>query len=194
MYLSKQADIKEIDAVLKYKVGLPMGQFELMDFGGSVEIRTKGFRSLESILKIYPEFEPWPEYLAAFGHLVAELWGPMTDKGLRGVKTGKGFYTYPGGYAKPEIPRELAENIEPIQLLAPAINTSAWCVSNGVGDIDDINKSFRFAYGWPKGIFEFVDEFGADNIAGVLKEKAEKASGQVRDFYKVDPLLVNWKS
>ena len=194
MYLRKEADIREIDAVARYKVGLPMGEFELMDFTGAVDIRTKGLESTEEILKAYPEFEPCPMFLAVFRQLTQELWRPMSEKGLSGIKSGKGFYSYPERkYIKPEIPKELADKVEPIQLLAPALNVAAWCVSGGIGSIDDINKSFRLAYGWPKGILEFIDEYGANNIIGILKAKEEKAQGWLKEFYKPDPLLTKWK-
>jgi len=193
MYLRKEADFKELDAVARYKIGLPMGEFELADFTGAMEIRTNGLKSAEQIVKNYPEFEPWPVFLVAYQHLVKELWGPMTEKGLCGLKTGKGFYDYPGGkYVKPELSKELAEKVDPIQLLAPAINAAAWCVSNGVGSIDEVNKSFKLAYGWPKGLFEFVDECGITNIISVLKAKEEKAPTWLKELYKVDPLLANW--
>ena len=193
IYFRKEADFKELDAVAKYKLGLPMGEFEYFDLTGAVDIRTKGLQSLAEIVKIYPDFEPWPVMLAAFRYLAKELWTPMSEKGLSGLKTGKGFYQYPEGkYVKPEIPEQLAGKISPIQLLAPAMNSAAWCVSNGVGSIDDVNKSFRLAFGWPRGIFEFVDEYGIENIIGVLKAKEEKAPEWLKEFYKVDPLLVNW--
>ncbi len=195
-YLRKEADAKECDAVARYKVGLPMGEFELADFLGYVPIRIQGYDSVQKILKnYYPGFEPWPALLSVHKYMVEELWRPMMEKGLSGIKTGKGFYEYPEGkYVKPEIPQELAEKFDPIQLLAPAVNVASWCVTNGVGSIDDVNKSFRLTYGWPKGLFEFVDEYGADNIASVLKAKEKKAPARLRDFYKVDPLIANWKS
>ena len=195
MYMRKEAGIKEIDAVARYKVGLPMGEFELLDFVGAVDIRSIGVKSTEEIVKTYPEFEPWPVFLRVFRYLSEELWQSMSKKGLSGVKTGKGFYEYPEGkYVKPEIPEELAGKVDPVQLMAPVVNVAAWCVSNGVGSIDDVNKSFLLAFGWPKGIFEFVDEFGADKMVSVLGEKEEKAPEWLRDFYKVDPLIANWKS
>ncbi|MFC1980646.1 3-hydroxyacyl-CoA dehydrogenase NAD-binding domain-containing protein [Chloroflexota bacterium] len=195
MYLRKEADIKELDAVARYKIGLPMGAFELFDFIGNVDVRTKGLKSAEEILKIYPEFEPWPVFLTLNQHLTKDLWGPMSEKGLSGIKTGRGFYTYPEGkYVKPEIPPELAEKVEPLHLLAPAINGAAWCVTNGLGGVSDVNKAFQLGYGWPRGIFEYVDEYGVDNIVGVLKAKEAKAPEWARDFYRVDPLLATLKS
>lgn len=195
MYIRKEAEIREIDAVARFKLGLPMGEFELMDFTGTVDIRPKGVRSAEEILKTYPEFEPWPALLNTYRQLSGELWEPMSEKGLSGVKKGKGFYDYPGGkYVKPDIPQELSENIAPVQLLAPGLNSAAWCVTNGVCSIDDINKSFRLAFGWPKGIFEYLDDYDINEVVSVLKTKEEKAPDWLRDFYKLDPLLANWKS
>lgn len=190
MYLLKEADLREIDAFARYRVGLPMGPFELMDFTGIAEIRSKGLESVESIMKSDPAFEPWPAFLAINKYLVDHLWISMMKQGLSGVKTGKGFYTYPGAkYAKPEIPENLADRVNPLELLAPAINTAAWCVTNGVGSVEDVNKSFKLAYNWPKGIFEFLNEYKTSDIIAVLKKKAKRAPDEVRDFYKVDPLL-----
>jgi enoyl-CoA hydratase/3-hydroxyacyl-CoA dehydrogenase len=193
MYLRKEADMKEIDAVARYELGLPMGEFELMDFTGMVDIRPKGLRSAEDIMKTYPEFEPWSALLTAYRHLSKVLWDPMSEKGLSGVKTGKGFYEYPGGkVAKPEIPPELSKKIDPVQLLAPCFISAAWCVTHGVGSIDDINKSLRLAYNWPKGIFEYLDEYDIKDVIKILEMKEKKAPDWLRDFYKLDPLLANW--
>jgi enoyl-CoA hydratase/3-hydroxyacyl-CoA dehydrogenase len=195
MYLEKEADFKEIDAFARYQLGLPMGEFELTDFTGALEIRCRGLASTEEIIKDYPKFEPWPAFLNAFRGLVDQLWRPMIEKGLKGLKTGRGFYTYPEGkYMKPELPKEMGKRVDPIQLLAPAINVAAWCASNGVGSIDDVNKSFKLAFGWPKGIFEFVDNLGAAAVVDTLKSKQAKAPEWLRDLYKPDPLLVSWNS
>jgi len=195
MYMNKEADFKEIDAVARYKIGLPMGDFELMDFTGSVDIRGKGLKSTEEIIKTYPDFEPWPALLSVYRKMSREFWDPLSEKGLSGVKKGRGFYDYPDGkYLKPEIPQELSEKIDPVQLLAPGFNSAAWCVTNGVGSIDDVNKSFRLAFGWPRGIFKYLDDYDVNDVVSILRTKEEKAPDWLRDFYKVDPLLADWKS
>ena len=195
MYVRGEATATEIDAAARYTFGLPMGEFELMDFTGAVDIRPSGLKSTQKILKTFPEFEPWPVLLAVYEYLSKELWQPMSERKLSGVKTGKGFYEYPEGkYSKPSIPQELAEKIEPIELIAPAVNVAAWCVSNRVGNIEDVNKAFRLAFGWPKGIFEYVEEFGINDIAATLAAKEEKAPGWLRDFYVADHLLAGWHS
>jgi len=195
MYLRGEATAGEIDAIARHKFRLPMGEFELMDFTGAVDIRPSGVKSTEQIMKTYPQFEPWPILLSVYKYLSQELWQPMGEKKLSGVKTGKGFYEYPEGkYAKPAIPQELAEKIEPTQPIAPAANVAAWCVTNKVGSIEDVNKAFRLAFGWPKGIFEYVDEYGVDSILATLAAKEQKAPHWLRDFYVSDPLLIGWKS
>ena len=195
MYIRKEADFKELDAVALYKLGLPMGDYELMDFAGTIDIKPFGMKSVQEIVKTYPDFEPWPIFMDIHKYLAKEMWEPMKEKGLRGLKTGKGFYDYPDGkYVKPQIPKELAEKVDPVEMLAPGLNTSAWCVTNGVGTIEDVNKSFRLAFGWPKGIFEYLDDYDIKDVVAALERKQEKAPEGLRDFYKVDPLLENWGS
>ena len=194
MYLNKEAEPIEIDAVAKYKLGLPMGPFEQQDFTGNVDTRTKGLASTEKILKTHPEFEPWPAFLAVARKLTQQVWRPMSEKGLNGIKNGKGFYDYPGGiYVKPEIPEKLAEKIPAVRVLGPAINTAAWCVTNDVGDIAEVNKSLRLAYGWPKGPFEFINDLGIDSIRKTIQEKQKAAPDWLHDYYNLDPLIANWK-
>lgn len=195
MYVRKDADSRELDAVARYKLGFPMGEFEFFDFTGAADIRPKGLASAEQIIKTNPEFEPWPAFLNAYSYLAKEIWASMAARGLSGVKTGQGFYSYPGKkYVKPDIPRELADKVDPIQLLAPAINAAAWCVTNGVGSIEDVDKSMKLAFNWPKGIFDYIPEYGIDKIVSVLREKEKNAPDWLHGFYKVDPLLANWKA
>jgi 3-hydroxyacyl-CoA dehydrogenase len=190
MYLQEKAGVTEIDACLRYRLGLPMGEFELMDLTGAVDIRSKGMRSAEAILKLYPEFEPWPALMSVHRYIVDKLWAPMSKKGLSGVKTGKGFYTYDG--AKPRVPEELCGDMHPLEILAPGLNCAAWCVTNGVGSVDDINKIFRFAFNWPKGIFEYINDYGINEVVKILKRKQKEAPDKVKDFYAADPFLLNW--
>lgn len=189
-----RASVQEVDAMARYKLGLPMGPFEMADLTGACEIRTTGLESAKKILKERPEFEPWPALLAAFEYAVDKLWRPMSQKGLTGVKAGKGFYAYPtpGEYRKVDISREIADKVNPIELLAPAANTSAWCVTNGVGTREEVDLCFRRAYGWPKGIFQLVQEFGAQAITKELEKKQKSAPEALQAFYEPDQLLKQW--
>ncbi len=193
MYLNKEAGIREIDSTCRYELGMPLGVFEVMDFSGFADIITRGMKSTENILITYPGFEPWPAFLGAFRRVAEELFRPMADEQLFGVKTGKGFYSYPEGkYVKPDIPG--GSKLDPIELMAPALNVAAWCVTHGVGTISDIDKSMKVAFGWPKGMFDYVDDFGIGRIVSTLKAKQAKAPQPLRGLYEVDPLLVDWKA
>jgi len=195
MYLRKDANHRELDAIAKHTLGLPMGEFEIFDFTGAVDIRSKGLESVKQIVKTFPEFEPWPPLLEAYSRLADELWRPMSENGLSGVKTGKGFYTYPGGkYVKPDISKDLVGKVDPLQLMAPAVNVAAWCVNHSIGTVEDVNKSFRLAFGWPKGVFEFVGDYGIENILKTLNEKKKNSPDWLNDFYNPAPLLENWQS
>jgi 3-hydroxyacyl-CoA dehydrogenase len=89
-----KATIQEVDATVRYTLGLPMGAFELADYSGidvfyliAVAMSQRGFKQT-----------PCP------------LIEQMYKANRLGMKTGIGFYQYPkpGAYARPEIPRDLA--------------------------------------------------------------------------------------
>ena len=177
----------------RYKMGLPMGPFELADFTGSNEIRTSGLKSIKKLIEKYPDFEPWQAFFIAFEYITEVVSKPLAEKGLVGVKSGKGFYTYaePGKYQKVEIYEKLADKVNPAKALAVAANTSAWCVTHSVGSMEEVEKSFKLAYGWPKGIFEFVEEYGPTNIVKELYNGLETAPEPIKSIYEPDPLLLD---
>ena len=79
---------KDIDAVMKYGLGFRwavLGPLETVDFGG-----LDTFEHIASYLM--PDL--------ADGHEVPALLAEHYEKGELGVKTGKGFYDYPGDAAK----------------------------------------------------------------------------------------------
>ena len=108
----------------------------------------------------------------------------MSKKGENGLKSGRGFYDYQTGPVKPVIPPELADSFSPVELLAPTINFSAVCVADGIGTKEAFNKAFKYAYGWPKGIFEYLDDYSPDAVVKTLEQKREKAPSWLKDFYQ----------
>jgi len=192
MILRGEASSLEIDSAVRYKLGLPMGPFELADLTGMGDIMVSASKSIDKILKKYPDWEPRPILIKTLKYLVDNYWEDKYSKGLSGIKTGKGFYEYPGPgkYQRPNIPKEAGERMDEVQLIAPVVNTSAWVLSDEIGTKDDINKSFKLSYGWPKGVFEFADELGIDKIVEALRDKRAKAPKEYRDFYEPDPLLI----
>ena len=192
LYHTGEASAEEIDAVARYKMGLPMGPFELADFTGANEIRMYGLRSIKKDLEKYNSFEPWEAFFKAFEYITEVVSKPMVEKGLLGIKAGRGFYTYsePGRYKKVEISRELVDKVNPAKALAIAANTSAWCITHGIGSREDVEKSFKLSYGWPKAIFEFVKEYGPENIIKELWHGLETAPEPMKSICDPDPLLL----
>lgn len=162
-----------VDGMARYRLGFPMGMCELLDFVGidtvyyaNREMVSRGFNSRESgILK------------------------DMVGKGRIGSKSGEGFYSYPkaGKYSRPNIhPSEEVYEIDPLRLLAPAINEAAWLLRNEVCSKEDIEKAMKLAMNWPHGPLEYADRYGVDNVVRILKERLA-ATGESR--YEPDQLL-----
>ncbi|MEM3972732.1 MAG: 3-hydroxyacyl-CoA dehydrogenase/enoyl-CoA hydratase family protein [Saccharolobus sp.] len=170
----KVADYKEVDAVARYKLGFPMGVFELIDYTG-IDVAYYVSKSREE-LGIKDDIP------------ICSLIEEKFKKNELGVKTGKGFYTYPGNkYVKPDIPKELAEKLNPALILAGAINEAARLLRENVASRDDIDLGVRLGLGFPKGIFQYADELGIDAVIKALDE-LKNLSGY--KSYSPDPLLV----
>ncbi|MCE4621500.1 MAG: 3-hydroxyacyl-CoA dehydrogenase/enoyl-CoA hydratase family protein [Desulfurococcales archaeon] len=168
-----EATVIEVDSAVRYKLGFPMGAFELADYSG-IDVFFLVFQAVvERGFKITP----------------CGLFKEKYDKKEFGMKTGKGFYQYPapGKYARPNIPKEAGEKVDVVKLLAPAINEAAWLLENEVATMDDIDKAVTLGLGWPKGVFEFADEFGIDTVVEALKKLKEQTGFEE---YEPNPLLV----
>ncbi len=163
----------EIDSAVKFKLGFPMGIFELADFTGMDVIHKA---TTEMHLRDKKVINPHPKIEQLFN-----------EKKL-GQKSGEGFYKYSGDkYERIPLSEELAEKCNPIQILANILNNAAWLVTNGASDIPEIEKAAQLGLGLKKPLFETAKEYGMANIVNELKQLAEK-HGQ---FYEPDPLLVS---
>lgn len=192
MLMRGEARPMEIDSAFRYKLGIPMGPFELVDFTGAIEIELGEDKQFKEIRERCPDWEPHEEYVK-FREYAMRLSREYHSKGLVGVKSGKGFYEYPkpGQWVKVEIPKEAGERIDPMQVLAPAINLSAWLIANDVASAKDIDTSLKLGYNFPKGLLEMADEYGLDSIVNVLKSKVERTRAEEYSaFYRPHPLLL----
>ncbi len=167
-----EASIVEVDAALKYKLGLPMGAFELADYSG-IDVFYYVFKAMtERGFKAHP----------------CPLFEEKFQRKELGVKTGKGFYEYPepGKYVRPSIPREAAEKVDPVKILAPGVNEAAYLLREDIASKEDIDKAVVLGLGFPKGIFRMADEIGIDTIVKALEELKAKTGWEE---YEPDPLL-----
>lgn len=172
-----EADIIAVDSALKYRVGLPMGAFLLMDYVGIDVICFIGDAMAKRGFKTHP------------CHLITE----KCQQKKYGVKTGEGFYKYPapGKFQWPDIPKEPGEKLDIAALLAPAINEAAYLVREGIATKEDVDKAVRLGLNWPKGPLELADELGIDVVVKALE--AWKAKTGFEEFAP-DPLLVQMVS
>ncbi len=167
-----KADVIEVDAAARYKLGFPMGIFELADYSG-VDVFYYVFLAMsERGYKAHP----------------CPLFEEKFKANELGMKTGKGFYKYPepGKYARPEIPKEKADKVDPVLIIAPAINEAAWLLREDIASKEDIDKACKLGLGYPKGILEYADEYGIDVVVSTL-ETLKKETGW--EEYEPDPLL-----
>ncbi|WP_371503723.1 3-hydroxyacyl-CoA dehydrogenase NAD-binding domain-containing protein [Nitrosopumilus adriaticus] len=167
------ATLEEIDSAVKFKLGFPMGIFELADFTGMDVIHKA---TVEMHLRDKKVINPHP------------LVEKMFDEKKLGQKSGEGFYKYSDDkYERVTLSEELAQKSNPIQLVANIINNAAWLVSNGASDIEEIEKAAQLGLGLKKPLFETAKEIGIKNIIDELNKLASEHG----EFYKPDPLLVS---
>ena len=167
------ATLEEIDSAVKFKLGFPMGIFELADFTGMDVIHKA---TVEMHLRDKKVINP---------HLLVEK---MFEEGKLGQKSGEGYYKYSDEkYERVALSEELAAKCDPIQLVANILNNAAWLVTNGASDIAEIEKAARLGLGLKKPLFETAREIGIKKIVDELNKLA-KVHGE---FYTPDPLLVS---
>ena len=165
--------LEEIDSAVKFKLGFPMGIFELADFTGMDVIHKA---TVEMHLRDKKVINPHPTIEKMFN-----------EKKL-GQKSGEGYYKYSDDkYERVSLSQELAEKFNPIQLVANILNNAAWLITNGASDIGEIEKAAQLGLGLKKPLFETAKEIGIKNIINELNELAEKHG----EFYKPDPLLIS---
>tara|TARA_B100000029_G_scaffold365459_1_gene358757 strand:+ start:11 stop:1189 length:1179 start_codon:yes stop_codon:yes gene_type:complete len=165
------ASLEEIDSAVKFKLGFPMGIFELADFTGMDVIHKA---TVEMHLRDKKVINP---------HKTVEK---MFNEKKLGQKSGEGYYKYSDDkYERVELSEELAQKCNPIQLVANVLNNAAWLITNGASDIEEIEKAAKLGLGLRKPLFETAKEIGIQNIVDELNKLTENFG----EFYKPDPLL-----
>ena len=165
------ASLEEIDSAVKFKLGFPMGIFELADFTGMDVIHKA---TVEMHLRDKKVIKP---------HKTVEK---MFDEKKLGQKSGEGYYKYSDDkYERVELSEELAKKCDPIQLVANVLNNAAWLITNGASDVEEIEKAAKLGLGLRKPLFETAKEIGIQNIVDELNNLTREYG----EFYRPDPLL-----
>jgi len=163
----------EIDSAVKFRLGFPMGIFELADFTG-LDVIHKA--TVEMHVRDKKVISPHPKIEQLFN-----------EKKL-GQKSGEGFYKYSDDkYERISLSEELAKKCDPIQIIANILNNAAWLITNNASDIDEIEKAASLGLGLKKPLFETAKEIGMQKIVEELKKLSDKHGV----FYEPDPLLLS---
>jgi len=162
--------VEEVDAAAIHKAGMPMGMFGLMDFVG-IDVGASVAKFMD---------ERWP------GYEMCPLFKEKVEKGELGVKTGKGFYTYPEKRWVPlDLPVEKAEKFDALTASYVNINVAAELLREDVATKEEIDTAIKLGFNIPIGMLELADTVGIDVVVSKLKEYEKKYG----PFYKPSPLL-----
>ncbi|BBL47535.1 3-hydroxyacyl-CoA dehydrogenase [Metallosphaera sedula] len=171
---SGEATIEEVDSSARNKLKLPMGIFELADY--------VGLDVVVDLWKVIVE--------RGASDVKCSSYKEKVDRKELGVKTGKGFYTYPapGKYSKVSLPAE--SKVPPERIISLAVNEGAWLIENNIVNAEEIDTVMRLGFNFPKGLLEIADELGLDKILNALRE----INSRGYEAYSPSPLLVKMVS
>ena len=136
-----------IDSALKFRVGFPMGPFELAD---RVGIDLMNMATAKQGVPVPPS--------------IARL----AREGKHGQKAGAGVYDYRQG-GKPPITPEQGKDFDVLRVLGPVINEAARLVEWQVASPEEIDLAMRLGTAFPKGPLRLADEYGIDAIVAAVR-------------------------
>ena len=150
LYERGLVDPEAVDAKVR-SIGAPMGPFELRDFTG-MDIGMHGAEYFARTLS--PEFKPRSWIIK------------MNEAGTLGKKTGKGFYTWPGG-ERPKIDMSKADpNFDPMDMVCLQVNEGTKLLEAGVTkSAAEIDKAMVNGGGSAFGPFALAKSMGWEKVA-----------------------------
>lgn len=171
--LEEGTSMEALDAMVRFRLGFPMGICELLDFVGIDTV----YNANRELIK------------RGFNSSSSDILREKVEADKLGAKTGEGFYRYEkmGEYSRPTIlPNGSMYCVNPVRLLAAAINEAAWLIRNEVCTQYDVEKAMKMAMNWPHGPLEYADRFGIDVVVETLKKRWADSS---ESRYTPDPML-----
>jgi 3-hydroxybutyryl-CoA dehydrogenase len=175
LYEEGVADPATIDWALRDLGGFRMGPFELMDFIGH-DVNLAVTRS------VFEAFFYDPRYRPSFAQQ------RLVEAGRLGRKTGRGFYDYRPGAAKPEPDSSDRARGEAIleRVVCMLINEAADAVLLRVASPADVDLAMTRGVNYPKGLLAWADELGVERVLATLVALHEEYGD---DRYRPSALL-----
>jgi len=171
--LEEGFDVRDVDAAQRFRLGFPMGPFELLDFTG--------------VDAVYLAFSEMVK--RGFSARIPEALRKMYEEKRWGMKTGAGFYKYPmpGAYVRPTIlPSDKMYDLNPYRMIVTVVNEASWLVRNEIVTKDEVELAMKEAMQWPIGPLTWADRIGVDNVVSMLSKRLEETGFEE---YRPDPLL-----
>ncbi|WP_294274201.1 3-hydroxyacyl-CoA dehydrogenase NAD-binding domain-containing protein [uncultured Chryseobacterium sp.] len=168
------ATVEQVDDAMKTLGNFKMGPFELMDLIG-VDV------NFSVTTTVYKEYFYDPKYKPSL------LQQRMSEAKLHGRKTGKGFYDYAEGAAKPEPQKDdsLYQQIF-MRIISMLINEAVEAKRLGIANDEDLELAIQKGVNYPKGLLAWGQEIGYAKISGTLQNLYEEYQ---EDRYRQSPLL-----
>ena len=168
------ADFATIDWAMTHFGGFRMGPFTLMDYIGN----DINYTVTESVFESFyydPRFKP------------SFTQKRYKEAGLFGRKSGKGFYDYTEGVVAPTPNKDEAlGQVIFNRILAMLINEAFDAQFMSVASREDIDIAMKFGVNYPKGLLEWADEIGLEQVLVTLQNLFEEYG---EDRYRPNPLL-----
>jgi 3-hydroxybutyryl-CoA dehydrogenase len=168
------ADYATIDAAMRELGKFRMGPFELMDFIGNDV-------NLAVTKAVFEGFFYDPRYRPSLTQQ------RLVDAGFLGRKSGRGYYDYSNSASKPEPTKDPVVSLLVFErIIAMLINEAVDAVHMNVATPADIDLAMTKGVNYPKGLFAWCDEIGADRVLGWMTVLHEELG---EDRYRPSPLL-----
>lgn len=170
----KIATVEQVDDAMKTIGNFKMGPFELMDLIG-VDV------NFSVTTTVYKDYFYDPKYKPSL------LQQRMSEAKLHGRKTGKGFYDYSEGAAKPVAEKNdaLYQQIF-LRIISMLINEAVEAKRLGVANDVDIELAMQKGVNYPKGLLAWGKEIGYAKISETLQNLYEEYQ---EERYRQSPLL-----
>ena len=163
LVIAGHASIEEVDRAWMFYRKAPMGPFGIMDYVG-----------LNVIFDSLHQQNPDPN-IEKLKPIIISYLAPYIENGELGIKTGKGFYTYPDPtYQQSNF---LEKKIDPSPayhpLISALIQSGVIVALNDVAEPADIDRAWMAATYLDMGPFGILDQMGIDNFLDLLKKQVE---------------------
>ncbi len=162
LVVEEEFSVESVDASWMATQQGVMGPFGMMDLFGLGVIRDAWLHRDRD------------DALQAFRPRILSLLESRLEQGAQGMKTGSGFYRYPGpAYALEDFPKQsMVACVSPLRaaLLAPAIGL----VKNGIVAADQVDMAWTVGTHLPCGPFEQLRSIGADALHVILSDSVAR--------------------